>query len=119
MDRLNRPLHTKSLLLVGRLFNGEWALIRSLTVKDNRLSTFNNQFTYLHTLENILHLQCLHTTEKYEQLSELKVPLHPGGCNSRHMNGEIPTLENLFDPVLEEYLEKDMPVLEKSSQRYA
>ena len=35
------------------------------------------------------------------------------------MNQEVPAWENVFDPVLEKYLEKDIPVLEKSSQRYA
>ena len=39
----------------------------------------------------------------------------PRGCDSRHMNGQVPTWENFFDPVLEKYLEKDIPVLEKSS----
>ena len=42
--------------------------------------------------------------------------------NSRYMNGELPTKETFFDPVLEKYLEKDTPILGKSricSQRYA
>ena len=31
-----------------------------------------------------------------------------------YINREVPTLDNFFDPILEKYLEKDIPVLEKS-----
>ena len=37
--------------------------------------------------------------------------LTPGGCNSRYVNWEVPPQENFFDPVLEKYLLKDIPVL--------
>ena len=33
-------------------------------------------------------------------------------------DGEVPTWDNLSYPVLDKYLEKDLPVLEKSSQTY-
>ena len=36
-------------------------------------------------------------------------PLRRG--NSRYIDGEVPTWENFFDPVLEKGLEKDIPVL--------
>ena len=41
------------------------------------------------------------------------------GCNSRHMNKEVPTLDKFFHPFWRKIWEKDVPVLEKSSQRYA
>ena len=34
--------------------------------------------------------------------------------NNRYINGEVPTKEKYFDPVLKKHLEKDLPVLQKS-----
>ena len=34
--------------------------------------------------------------------------------NSRYVNGKVSTYETFFDPILENYLEKEIPVLEKS-----
>ena len=40
-----------------------------------------------------------------------------GGENSRYIDGEVPTWENFFDPVVENFLEKDIPVLKKSMNK--
>ena len=41
-------------------------------------------------------------------------PSGGGRGNSRYINQEVPTWENFLDLVLKKYLEKDIPILEKS-----